>query len=47
MTADTLQILPHAPPPGALARAPFAVLQEGSVLALARMQGEGWHYIRA
>jgi intracellular sulfur oxidation DsrE/DsrF family protein len=32
---------------GRQARAPFAVLQEGSVLALARMQGEGWRYIRA
>lgn len=32
---------------GREARAPFAVLQEGSVLALARMQGEGWRYIRA
>lgn len=28
-------------------RAPLTVLQEGSVLALARMQGEGWRYIRA
>lgn len=32
---------------GRQARAPLTVLQEGSVLALARMQGEGWRYIRA
>ena len=32
---------------GRQARAPLAVLQEGSVLALARMQGEGWRYVRA
>ena len=32
---------------GRSARAPLAVLEEGSVLALARLQGEGWRYIRA
>lgn len=32
---------------GRQARAPLTVLPEGSVLALARMQGEGWRYIRA
>jgi uncharacterized protein len=32
---------------GRTARAPLTVLQEGSVLALARLQGEGWRYIRA
>ena len=32
---------------GRQARHPLTVLQEGSVLALARMQGEGWRYIRA
>lgn len=30
-----------------VAREPLTVLAEGSVLALARMQGEGWRYIRA
>lgn len=29
------------------ARAPFTVLPEGAVLALARMQREGWCYVRA
>ena len=32
---------------GRSARSPLTVLPEGSVLALARMQGEGWRYIRA
>jgi uncharacterized protein len=32
---------------GRSAGAPFTVLEEGSVLALARMQAEGWQYIRA
>lgn len=32
---------------GRQARAPLTVLQDGSVLALARMQGDGWRYIRA
>lgn len=32
---------------GRTAPAPLTVLQEGSVLALARMQSEGWRYIRA
>ena len=32
---------------GRESRAPLTVLPEGSVLALARMQGEGWRYIRA
>ncbi|MDF3833444.1 hypothetical protein P3W85_10860 [Cupriavidus basilensis] len=29
------------------ARAPLTVLPEGAVLALARMQSEGWFYVRA
>lgn len=32
---------------GRTAAAPLTVLEEGAVLALARMQGEGWRYIRA
>lgn len=32
---------------GRAARAPLTVLGEGSILALARMQREGWQYIRA
>ena len=32
---------------GRTASAPLTVLEEGSMLALARMQGEGWRYIRA
>lgn len=32
---------------GRTAAAPLTVLEEGAVLALARMQREGWSYIRA
>jgi intracellular sulfur oxidation DsrE/DsrF family protein len=32
---------------GRSAEAPLTVLEEGAVLALARMQREGWAYIRA
>jgi uncharacterized protein len=32
---------------GRTASAPLTVLEEGSVLALARLQGEGWRYVRA
>lgn len=32
---------------GRTASAPLTVLEEGAVLALAHMQGEGWRYIRA
>ena len=38
-----LRILMHAPTAGA----PLTVLPEGAVLALARMQHEGWAYVRA
>jgi intracellular sulfur oxidation DsrE/DsrF family protein len=38
---NTLQKIARTAP------APLTVLPEGSVLALARMQGEGWRYIRA
>jgi intracellular sulfur oxidation DsrE/DsrF family protein len=32
---------------GRSASDPLTVLPEGAVLALARMQGEGWAYVRA
>lgn len=32
---------------GREARTPLTVLPEGAVLAIARMQGEGWCYVRA
>ena len=32
---------------GGTAEAPFTVLEEGAALALARLQREGWSYIRA
>ena len=32
---------------GRAAPEPLTVLDEGAVLALARMQGEGWRYVRA
>ena len=38
---NTLQKIARTAP------APLTVLSDGSVLALARMQGEGWRYVRA
>ncbi|HSW20771.1 MAG TPA: hypothetical protein VLJ86_26340 [Ramlibacter sp.] len=32
---------------GRTAPAPLTVLDEGAVLGIARMQAQGWHYIRA
>lgn len=32
---------------GRHAPAPLSVLDEGAVLAIARMQADGWHYVRA